>query len=292
MSSGTAYIQQADSTASGAGPANPGSPQEQDMALDTLLADSQQRYGLENYDQLPVRTVETPPEQPEIISQPAQPVPLVVRNVEVENWQTVLLLITFFLLAFVKAFNSTRFHESVKALFNYDVAEEIVREEKVFFHQVNLITTLIHLITVSLLIFYMRGSIAVDLASDFTLYLFIVVFVCVLYLMKYTVSKVLFFVFNDIGIANEYIFNVSLYNGLLGSALIPVLSLLYFTPFEPHIVLNYLLVPLLLLVFSWRLLRLFVIGKEKGISYFYIFLYICTLEILPLVVLYRIFILK
>ena len=120
----------------------------------------------------------------------------------------------------------------------------------------------------------------------------LVLFLIVVYIVKYFFCKVLFFVLNDSNIASEYIFNVSLFNNLLGIVLIPIMCLTYFSALSFAAIFLYIAMPIVLLIFLWRVVRLFVIGNTIGILYFYIFLYICTLEILPLVVLFWIFILK
>ena len=213
---------------------------------------------------------------------------------EVSGWQTITLLLTVFLLGFTKAFSNNRFKQSIRALVNFSVAQEINREEKVFFHRANIFLTIIHALTLSLFIYQLREvfqNTSKDIAP-FMVFLFIAGSIISIYTIKYLFSKMLFFIFNDTGIASEYIFNTSLFNNLLGVLLIPVLAIVYYTSFDFYFILFYIAIPLIGLAFLLKLIRLFIIGNTKGISYFYIFLYICTLEILPLVVLYRIFILK
>lgn len=211
-------------------------------------------------------------------------------KVNVDIWQTALLLVSIFLIAFIKAFNNSRFTQTVKSLFSYSVSLEITREEKVFFHRVNLFLSLNYLICASLFIysfFPLPG-----LKSTFNNYLLLVLGIVFIYVVKYLFAKILFFIFNDASISLEYIFNVSLFNNLLGVFLIPTLSFMYFSSINTVLIIKYLALPTVAILFILRMVRLFVLGGNKGVSYLYIFLYICTLEILPLVVLYRFFILK
>ncbi|PHQ62533.1 MAG: hypothetical protein COC08_00570 [Maribacter sp.] len=139
-------------------------------------------------------------------------------------------------------------------------------------------------------LYHIREIINVSPTNNFLFFLLILGFLVIVYLIKYIFSQVLFFILNDINTASEYIFSVSLYNNLLGVVLIPILCVTYFSSLDFNIIFTYIASPLILLIFILRLIRLYLIGISKGISYFYIFLYICTLEILPLVVLFRIFI--
>jgi hypothetical protein len=266
------------------------------VPIDTTYQDTIARldtvYGISNELEIPIRHAEV---KSVSAKKPLEtlfdPKPLVV---DVANWQIIILLGSVLLLAFVKAFSNNRFNQGVKALFNYTVAQEITREEKVFFHRSNVFFTIIHLLTLSLFVFQLKDLIYSSLieVDKFSLFLLILTFFTGMYLVKYIFTRILFFVFNDVSTAPEYIFNVSLYNNLLGSFLIPVLCITYFTALPFQFVLLYLAIPLLLIIFVFRLFRLLKIGQIKGVSYFYIIVYICSLEILPLVVLFRIFILK
>lgn len=257
---------------------------------DTLIEDTV--YGIVNEDAIPFRNVEVKDipatkTEIEILFNPTK------KEVNVYPWQTILLVLGFFVVGFAKAFSNNRFKQSLKSLFNYSVAQEITREEKVFFHRANLLLTINHIICVSLFIFYLNDIIHFSSNKrPLMVFMLIPVFIIITYTLKYIFSKILFFIFNDISLSNEYIFNISLYNHLLGVFLIPVLGLCYFSGLSTAIIFTYFALPAISISLIMRLFRLVIIGKSKGVSYFYIFLYICTLEILPLVALYRFFILK
>jgi hypothetical protein len=209
-----------------------------------------------------------------------------------ESWQVIILVIAVLLLGMTKAFSNNRYRLGLKALVNYGVAQEITREEQVFFHRSNVLLTVSQILTLSLFVYQIKRMIlnVTNEPEGFNSFLVIVLGIVIVYLVKYIFSKLLLFIFNDTTISAEYIFNVSLYNNLLGVLLIPILCVNYFTTFSFQPLLIYIVVPLGLLVFLFRLIRLFLIGRARGVLYVYIFLYICTLEILPLVVLYRIFV--
>lgn len=210
----------------------------------------------------------------------------------VDNWQVIVLVLTIALVGFTKAFNNSRFKQTMRGLFKYGVALEITREEKVFFHQSTILFTITHLLTTSLFIYQIKefiNGVSLEI-NNLWLFILIIGFVITTYFVKYIFAQILFFILDNRSLAAEYIFNVSLYNNLLGVILIPVLAATYFSSLPFSLILLYISAPLILLIFILRLIRLYFIGISKGISYFYIFLYICSLEILPLVVLLRIFI--
>lgn len=258
---------------------------------DSLTQDTIIFYGIKNERAIPIRQVELKTEKVIPISKLFNPSP---RQIEISGWQTVILIVTLILLGFAKAFSSGRFKLTLKAIVNYGVAQEITREEKVFFHSVNILLTIIHVFLISLFIYQVKDVIFYSQTGmyPFVYYLLIVGFILAMYLIKYIFSLILFFIFEDVSISSEYIFNISLYNNLLGILLIPILGFAYFSSLDFYFILYYLALPTLLTTFFLRMVRLYSIGKIKGISFFYIFLYICTLEIIPLVVLFRVFIHK
>ena len=128
--------------------------------------------------------------------------------------------------------------------------------------------------------------------SSVTPYLFptILFFVITAYLLKFTSNAILGYLFSHEQMIPSYSYNVLLYNYLLGIVLIPSMALIYFSDFSSQAVLKYVILPLIVIVLIIRFLRFFVNGISNNVSFLYIILYICTLEILPLVVLGKFFI--
>jgi len=246
-------------------------------------------YGIENESLIPIRHTEVLPKKDIQSEELYDPSPL---KTGTESWQVIILVIAVLLLGMVKAFSNNRYKLGLKALFKYGVAQEITREEQVFFHRSNVLLTFVHIFTLSLFLYQIKRMVLNESSVPEGLTSFFVILggVMILYIMKYIFSKLLLFVFNETTSASEYVFNVSLYNNLMGVLLIPILCITYFTDFLFQPLLIYIVIPLVLSVFLLRLVRLFLIGRSRELLYVYIFLYICTLEILPLVVLYRIFI--
>ena len=126
--------------------------------------------------------------------------------------------------------------------------------------------------------------------AAFIFYAKVVLFLFIIYVLKYLFAGILVGIFNQGALLSEYTYSVSIYNHLQGLLFVPVMLLIYFSTFSFLSVVHYVVFPMIGLTLLLRLVRLFVIGASKNISYFYIFLYLCTLEILPLVVMIKIFV--
>lgn len=250
-------------------------------------------YGVENAEKIPVRDIDTPSatdQEETLVQHLFNPT---LKYQKVASWQSLILTLTVLLLGLAKAFSKSRFKQTYKSLFNYRVAQEVCGEEKVFFHRVNLLLTTNYILITALFIYQLKELINQNVFSyaDGVFYVLIIVFLILLNFGKILFVKILAFIFNVPHLVSDYLFNLTLFNNLLGVFLIPVLALMYFTSLDFGLILQFFALPLLCISFILRLLRVVALGTEKGVSYLYIFLYICSLEILPLVVIIKIFIL-
>lgn len=205
------------------------------------------------------------------------------------TWPSLILTLATLLLAFTKAFGLTRFRQIYKSLFSFYAAHEITREERVFFHRVNFSLFIIYLTNISLLLYYLVNTYKPESDTSF-LFPIILMGVVLAYLIKFISNAILAYVFSHEQMTPSYSYNVLLYNYLFGVFLIPALALIYFSNINDLSLMKFIIVPLILIVLTIRFIRFFVIGISNNISILYIILYICTLEILPLVVLGKFFI--
>ncbi len=86
----------------------------------------------------------------------------------------------------------------------------------------------------------------------------------------------------------EYLFNLGNYNRVLGLFLFPFVVVIAFSPLLNPL---FFLIPGLILTgifYGMALLRGIILLLKKQFSIFYLFLYLCTLEILPLFLIYKI----
>lgn len=216
------------------------------------------------------------------------------KPIGIASWQVFILLLSFVLLGVVKAFGNRRFRQIIRSFTRHRASLEILREEKKFFHRTNILLSIIHLFTTSLFVFHINlvFNFSPYISNNFQSYIIIFTIIIAIYISKSITIRFLAFLFNYKEKVSEYLFNIFLFNSLLGILLLPVICFLYFTDYSTLFLLQYIGIPLTLILFIYRGIRILLIGFLGKIPYSYIFLYICTLEILPLVVLYKFFILN
>lgn len=123
----------------------------------------------------------------------------------------------------------------------------------------------------------------------FVVFIACTLLVAFVYFIRLMAVKIVGFIFMQQKVADEYIQNIKLFNSTLGVFLIPVVICIPFL--NAYIINEQTLinvgVVIYACVFLLKLLRGFSISIRQNISVFYIFLYLCALEILPLALLLK-----
>mgnify|MGYP001611693863 CR=1 FL=1 len=142
-------------------------------------------------------------------------------------------------------------------------------------------------------LFLYQLSVIVGWSSDFTgsgfsRFLIFTLAISAGYTFKYIILKFVGFVFQIDKAITVYIFNIFLINNVLGLGLLPVLISLAFLPFINALLVVKIAGIIALSAFIYSIIRGLTIGFGfPRFSSFYLFLYLCALEIAPLLVLIR-----
>ncbi|PKP51666.1 MAG: hypothetical protein CVT95_00420 [Bacteroidetes bacterium HGW-Bacteroidetes-12] len=244
----------------------------------------------ESFSNLPIRqklTVTNSIESPKTLFQPS------IKPIGIQNWQIIILLGSLLLIALAKGLNQNRFRKIVRSIVSEQATFEIVRGEKIFLNQTNLFLNLVYLGTFSLYIYhflYFQERVLTS-SFEFFYYLQITSVLAIFFIAQLIFNAMLSFVFDMKEMQMEYVFNTSLFNNVLGVLFVPMLFLIYFTDLQNNVAFNNLILIVIFSILLFRTIRYIKIGTKKNISNLHIFLYICTLEILPLIVIIKFFIL-
>jgi hypothetical protein len=120
-------------------------------------------------------------------------------------------------------------------------------------------------------------------------FLYAMTFVSAIYLGKYVVLKITGWVFNVRSATDTYIFIVFLVNKMIGIFLLPFIILMSFPNTHLLPVLIQLSYIMLVLMLVYRFINSFrPIRSEIKLNRFQFFLYLCTFEIAPLLLIYKV----
>jgi hypothetical protein len=203
-----------------------------------------------------------------------------LKESQTSNWIVIILLIVFSAIAYTKSFHQKRFGMLLKGFFNWKISQQIIRYEKVYFHPVNVILSVVFLVVTALFFALAYQSFYV---SDVNLAL--LTFLIGLGIVFMALIKVAFYNFSSwlLSISEpmqDYIFQSSLFNKLFGLINFILIVLLLYSPLSDKVVIGISLLSLLIFMLM-QLVRGLLIGIQNAIPMHLIILYLCTLEILP-----------
>ncbi len=208
------------------------------------------------------------------------------------HYPTWVFLYLFTLLAFfawVMLYYGNIFTQTIQATVNYQVSSRMYKDNSQLQSQLDGSLYVLYFLAVAFLLNFLEirmDVIPYDLHGAL-LYLFNLALLVGVFLGRVLLVNVVGILFDRVQILREYQFNAFIFNKVMGmAALLMSLFLLYTTGTVREVVFWTTLV-LIALILIMRLIRGIVFSFRKDVSFFYLFLYLCALEIVPLVLLYR-----
>lgn len=187
---------------------------------------------------------------------------------------------SFFLIALLKGLYWKHAKLLFMGVFAQRYANQFLREENAFTERVNAITFFLMSINFTLIILKITKSfelLSVGLA---------LVYVSGFFFFKMGLIRLLGFILKTKDLSKLAVFFSMLFDRTLGFILFPLVVLLYFFSFEVSTIALVTSLALFLILILMKLFWLWKIGTNSfGLPQFYIFLYLCTLEIFPLLIL-------
>jgi len=210
------------------------------------------------------------------------------RTVPGQDWILGLVLILWMIFASVRVEFPEYLGQIFSGLVNLNAATRLFRQRgyKMMYGTVRL--DLIFYLVVPLSLFQIARFFKVD-ASGFPL---IVLFIGLLVVIN-TYFFIKTFIHRLIGSitmlkeqTDELIFNIRLYYKVLGFLLLPLVTVHAILE-ETNFITIWIMALLIVLVHIATVIRSIYLGYQKDISIFYLILYLCTLEILPLLLIFK-----
>ncbi|MFZ4399604.1 MAG: DUF4271 domain-containing protein [Bacteroidales bacterium] len=217
-----------------------------------------------------------------------------VRNEESNDWIVFLLLLCFSVLAWILIFSRKRVKQITKACYSNRTINQLFRDGDLFKERLAIPFTIIYFISFSLFIFQ-TSHYYLNLKQfglyTFLFYIKMLAIITGLYFLKQLISKFIGIVFKNNTATYFYLLNGLIYNIVSGIILLP---LLLFMIFSQGVISSFAInisVFLLIVLSVVRYFRYIIIGVSYSkFSHFYFFLYLCTLEILPILIIIKIII--
>ena len=218
--------------------------------------------------------------------------PLALNN-EGAVWVFFVLLILVAAFAWIRVFYRRTVGQIFNAVWNMSAANQMVRDENLLLQRASvLLTVLFNLVAA---FFLYQISMLYDWSSDyigsgFGRFLIFAFVVSLVYSFKFILLRISGYVFRSDKQVAGYVFNIFLINNVLGILLLPLIIGITFFPSPYSRILIFVSSGIIALGYLYRLLRGLYIGISfSEFSKFHLLLYLCTLEIAPLLVFAHLF---
>lgn len=200
------------------------------------------------------------------------------------NWALFVGFTSICLLLILKIYYQKFVSKVVNTMVNFQLEDNMLREKNIIVRRAFFIMNLNFIFVFSLFILLMARLYNISYSgSTFLDYLLILGIVLIVMLTRLLVLYFVGFLFEWMPAISAHIHNSYLINKNLGLLLLPIVfSAIFATP-EFSKVLIYIGLVLFLLASLFKLIRGFQIIIRNGILLFYAIVYLCTLELLPLV---------
>lgn len=204
-------------------------------------------------------------------------------------WLFIALFVLLAFYAWIRVYYGSILMQTIQASVNFQMAARMFKDNSILQKQLDNILYVFYFLSTSLILYVaeIRFGLEPFGATGFSLFFINLVFLVMVFLARVVLINTAGFLFNRIRIYREYLFNMFIFNKLIGLSILPLLLFVVYTKGILQDILQWLTIATFLVLLLMRLLRGFVFSFKKDISIFYMFLYLCALEIAPLALLYR-----
>ncbi|MDR6299457.1 hypothetical protein GGR31_000073 [Mesonia maritima] len=211
------------------------------------------------------------------------------RNILSNDWITILFLVILLLLVFSKQFFGERFYDFSRILYSnkyFTSNKKSLRVLNFFSFQLFLVHAL--LISLGLFILISQSNFIETTSANWILFIQIFVLYSLFISSKYFIEKIIGTIFSIEKLLDNYLFYKITYKNFLSLSLLPFLILSVYSFNFPTL---WLIIIGGLLIFAHLFILFSYYKKQQKIvlmHWFYFILYLCTLEIAPYFILYKV----
>lgn len=211
----------------------------------------------------------------------------VFRNGTPYYWPIVLLFLVFSIYVYLNFTNPKKLLQVFVSVYSNQAAKQLYREDYRLTKSMSVLLSTAFVMVMAFLLHVVNsyfGFILPDV-PPLKQFLFFTTVILLMYIVKLSVNYFIAFSTLNQELYNEYMFNVFIFSQTLGVILLPLVICIQFSRYPTEWFL-YPAIVLCGLFYLLRFVRGFILSvAEQNVGIIYIFLYLCALEILPLLVL-------
>ncbi len=205
------------------------------------------------------------------------------------SWIPALVILSFLLLTWIKLIYVQFITPVLVSAFSYREADKLYTAKSSSTQNAFMVLHAIFAINGGIFFLFIADHFNLQLPgiNNTLLFLAAAVSLTLIFAVRSTAVRVIAFIFDKSAMFDRYLHNVSLYNKIYGIILLPLIVGLLYAGEAANIPLIYTGLVMAGVFYLLQLLRGLEIALKKGFSLFYMFLYFCAFEFLPLIVLYK-----
>jgi len=205
------------------------------------------------------------------------------------TWYFIYLFLLLGLFAWIRIYYGNILIQTVQASTSFQVSNRMFNDSGLLKNQLDVILYLFYLLSLAFLLYYLELKMNVRpyALQGGLLYLFNLCLLAGIFLSRALMLNLTGIFFNCRKITREYLHNIFIFNKLSGLVVLPLTFLLVYTTGTLQELIFWITIFILFCIVVMRIVRSVVFSYRKEVSVFYMFLYLCALEIAPLVLLYR-----
>ena len=205
------------------------------------------------------------------------------------DWLPLVILFSLYIFSFIKVVYNKYIVQVLYSLINYQAAVRLLRDRNVLFRNMAVVLNFVFTINAGLFVYFLidyfkLGQLYSNSLLCFLLYSFLIF---IFFNLKFIICKIVGYVFSVNDIFEEYTHNEKLSNKNIGLLLFPVIILIPYVPTFMKPVILYAGLAIIIVLLAFRAFRAFQIIIRREVSSFYLILYLCTIEILPLIIMVK-----
>ncbi|MBN2682114.1 MAG: DUF4271 domain-containing protein [Bacteroidales bacterium] len=212
-------------------------------------------------------------------------------KIEKFDWYLIVIIGAVIFFAWIRFFFRRELDKIFESLFNNQTSHKVFLEQNANTQRASFLLNFLFVLSMSFFLFFVAQFSEITLFNKDKPLLFLLIYgiIILVYLLKLVVYKILGNLLLAERECNEYLHNVFLYNKAVGISLLPISIGLSYLP--PNLHFHLLITGGILFAISFiaRVYRGLQISYRAKVSPFYLFLYLCTLEIAPFLVLFKYF---
>jgi hypothetical protein len=192
-------------------------------------------------------------------------------------------------LAWIRLYYRNSLVQTVQASSNFQVAARMFKDNSLLQKQLDNILYVFYFLSTAFFLYMVEIKfhwLPYGLYG-FLLYGFNVLLLAGVFSVRIIAGNLGGFLFNRLEIFKEYAYNTFIFNKIIGISVLPFLLFAFYTTGLLQEIFQWMAIGDVIVLITMRIVRGIIFSYRKDISIIYMFLYLCALEITPLLLLYR-----